>query len=114
MFGSLGLPEIILIMVVALLVFGPRKMPEIGRSIGRALGEFRRASNDFRRTIEDEVAGEELRDLKRDLTAPISRDQTGSSQTKRSEQSPAEPDTARSGQGKESTPSDNQTPKDSS
>ena len=73
MFGSLGLPELILIMVVALLVFGPRKMPEIGRSIGRALGEFRRASNDFRRTIEDEVAGEELRDLKRDLTAPVMR-----------------------------------------
>jgi TatA/E family protein of Tat protein translocase len=47
------MPELILIFVVALLLFGPRKMPDIGRSIGRALGEFRRASNEFRRTIED-------------------------------------------------------------
>jgi TatA/E family protein of Tat protein translocase len=76
------LPELILIMVVALLIFGPRKMPEIGRSIGRALGEFRRASNDFRRTIEDEVAGEELRDLKRDLTAPVHRDSHRPAQAK--------------------------------
>ena len=67
MFGPLGMPELILIFVVALLLFGPRKMPEIGRSVGRALGEFRRASNDFKRTIEDEVATEEIRDVERDL-----------------------------------------------
>ena len=67
MFGSLGLPEIIVIFVVALLLFGPRKMPQIGRSIGRALGEFRRASNDFKRTIEDEVAADEIRDVEKDL-----------------------------------------------
>jgi TatA/E family protein of Tat protein translocase len=65
--GSLGLPEIILIFVVALLLFGPRRMPQIGRSIGRALGEFRRASNEFKRTIEDEVAAEEVRDVEREL-----------------------------------------------
>lgn len=67
MFGPLGMPEIILIFVVALLLFGPRKMPQIGRSLGRALGEFRRASNDFKRTIEDEVAAEEIREVERDL-----------------------------------------------
>ena len=67
MFGPLGLPEIILIFVVALLLFGPRQMPQIGRSIGRALGEFRRASNDFKRTIEEEVAAEEVRDVQREL-----------------------------------------------
>ena len=50
MFGTLGMPELILIFVVALLLFGPRKMPQIGRSIGRAMGEFRRASNEFKRT----------------------------------------------------------------
>jgi TatA/E family protein of Tat protein translocase len=66
-FGPLGVPEVILIFVVALLLFGPRKMPQIGRSVGRALGEFRRASNDFKRTIEDEVAAEEVRDVERDL-----------------------------------------------
>ena len=67
MFGTLGMPELILIFVVALLLFGPRKMPQIGRSIGRAMGEFRRASNEFKRTIEDEVAADEIRDVERDL-----------------------------------------------
>jgi TatA/E family protein of Tat protein translocase len=61
------MPELILIFVVALLLFGPRKMPQIGRSIGRAMGEFRRASNEFKRTIEDEVAADELRDVEKDL-----------------------------------------------
>jgi TatA/E family protein of Tat protein translocase len=61
------MPEVILIFVVALLLFGPRKMPQIGRSIGRALGEFRRASNEFKRTIEDEVAADEIREVKQDL-----------------------------------------------
>lgn len=67
MFGTLGMPEIIMIFVVGLLLFGPRKMPQIGRSIGRALGEFRRASNEFKRTVEDEVAAEEIREVEKDL-----------------------------------------------
>ncbi len=67
MFGTLGMPEIVLIFVVALLLFGPRQLPQIGRTIGKALGEFRRASNDFKRTIEDEVAAEDLREVKKDL-----------------------------------------------
>jgi TatA/E family protein of Tat protein translocase len=61
------MPELILIFVVALLLFGPRKMPQIGRSIGRAMGEFRRASNEFKRTIEDEVASDEIRGVEQDL-----------------------------------------------
>ena len=67
MFGSIGLPELVLIFIVALLLFGPRKLPEIGRTIGKALGEFRRASNDLKRTLEDEVAADELRQVRRDL-----------------------------------------------
>ncbi len=67
MFGSLGVPEMMMIFVVALLLFGPRQMPQIGKSIGKALGEFRRASNEFKRTIEDEVAGEDLAELKKGL-----------------------------------------------
>ncbi len=66
-FGTLGVPELVLIFVVALLLFGPRKMPQIGRSVGRALSEFRRASNEFKRTIEDEVAAEDIRDVERDI-----------------------------------------------
>lgn len=61
MFGTLGGPEILLLLVLALIVFGPRKLPEIGKSMGRMLAEFRRASNDFRRTIEDEVEAEKMR-----------------------------------------------------
>ncbi|MEN8162986.1 MAG: twin-arginine translocase TatA/TatE family subunit [Acidobacteriota bacterium] len=67
MFGSLGVPEMVMIFVVALLLFGPRQMPQIGKSIGKALGEFRRASNEFKRTIEDEVAGADLMEMKKGL-----------------------------------------------
>jgi sec-independent protein translocase protein TatB len=66
-FGSLGFPELLFIFVIALLLFGPKQLPHIGRSLGRALGEFRRASNDFKRTIEEEVAADEIRNVERDL-----------------------------------------------
>jgi TatA/E family protein of Tat protein translocase len=59
MFGSLGFTEIAFILVLALLLFGPKRLPEIGRTIGKGLGEFRRASNDLRRTLENEVALDE-------------------------------------------------------
>ena len=55
MFGSIGMPELILIFIVALLVFGPRKLPEIGKSIGKGLAEFKRASDDLKKTIEQEM-----------------------------------------------------------
>ncbi len=58
MVGTLGGPEVILILVIALIVFGPRRLPEIGKSMGRMLAEFRKASNDFKRTIEDEIEAE--------------------------------------------------------
>jgi sec-independent protein translocase protein TatA len=53
--GNLGMPELIFILVLALLLFGPKKLPEVGKQVGKALGEFRRASNDLKRTIEDEM-----------------------------------------------------------
>ena len=53
--GPIGVPELIIIFVVALLVFGPRKLPELGKSLGRGLSEFRRASNELRNTLEEEV-----------------------------------------------------------
>jgi Tat protein translocase TatB subunit len=65
MFGTLGGPELFLIFVVALIVFGPRKLPEIGKSLGRMMAEFRRASNDFRSTIESEVEAEKIRESMR-------------------------------------------------
>ena len=62
MFGGLGGPEILLILVLALIVFGPRKLPEVGKSMGKMLAEFRKASNDFKRTIEEEVEAEKARE----------------------------------------------------
>lgn len=56
MLGSLGLPELIFIFVLALLVFGPKKLPEIGRTLGKGMAEFRKASNDFKRTLNAEMA----------------------------------------------------------
>jgi len=55
MLGSIGMPELILIFVVALLVFGPKKLPELGKSLGRGLAEFKKASEDLKKTIEDEI-----------------------------------------------------------
>jgi TatA/E family protein of Tat protein translocase len=52
---DIGLQELLLILVIALLVFGPKKLPELGRAIGRALREFRRASDEFRSTIEENL-----------------------------------------------------------
>ena len=62
MFGSIGGPEILLLFVLGLLLFGPRKLPEIGRTIGKTLAEFRRATSDFSASLEREVALEKLKD----------------------------------------------------
>jgi len=79
MFGSVGMPELILIFIVALLVFGPKKLPEIGKSLGKGLAEFKRASEDLKKTIEDEIeAGkreaaslqQEVKETKALLSAP--------------------------------------------
>lgn len=76
MFGSLGLPELLMIFVVALIVFGPRKLPEIGKTLGKALGEFKKASDELKNTIEREVHVEELKDLKNFSVMPPPSDTT--------------------------------------
>ena len=59
MFGSIGMPELIIIFVIALIVFGPRKLPDLGKSLGKSLAEFKRASNDLRSTLEEEIRFED-------------------------------------------------------
>jgi len=71
MFGSLGLPELLLIFVVALIVFGPRRLPEIGKTLGKALGEFKKATDDFKNTLEREVHIEELRQIPPTINAAV-------------------------------------------
>jgi sec-independent protein translocase protein TatA len=60
--GPIGMPEMLVILVIALVVFGPRKLPELGRSLGKSLNEFKKASNELRSTLEDEIRVEEQKD----------------------------------------------------
>ena len=53
--GSLGMQEIIIIFILALIIFGPRKLPELGKTIGKGLAEFKKASNELKQTWEEEV-----------------------------------------------------------
>ena len=53
---NLGFSEMAFIFIVALIIFGPKKLPEIGRQIGKALNEFKRASNEFKAQIEAEIS----------------------------------------------------------
>jgi TatA/E family protein of Tat protein translocase len=60
-FGSLGAPELVFIFVLALLLFGPKRLPEIGRALGRSFAEFRKATTELKVTLEREMAEEEAR-----------------------------------------------------
>lgn len=71
MFGNIGPMELIVILVIALLVFGPKKLPEIGRSIGKAVREFKKTSEEIRGRIEEEIAASEVKDVARDLQSEI-------------------------------------------
>jgi TatA/E family protein of Tat protein translocase len=67
---NLGLPEMIFIFLMALIIFGPKKLPEIGRQVGKALNEFKRASNEFKAQIESEIANLEVTDVKPQILPP--------------------------------------------
>ncbi|TRZ90712.1 TatA/E family twin arginine-targeting protein translocase [bacterium] len=67
MFGSIGPMELVLIFVVALLVFGPKKLPEIGRSVGKAIREFKKTSEEIKSRIEEEIEASEVKDVAKTL-----------------------------------------------
>ncbi len=87
MFGSIGMPELIIILVIALIIFGPRKLPELGKSLGRSLNEFKKASNDLQNTLEQEIKLEEQKETAAAArkveaeSAPITPDSAAPSQT---------------------------------
>jgi len=53
--GSIGFPELLVIFVIALIVFGPRRLPEIGKALGQGINEFKRASKDLQTRLEEEI-----------------------------------------------------------
>jgi len=71
MFGSIGPMELILIFVIALLVFGPKKLPEIGRSVGKALREFKKTSDEIKGRIEEEIEASEIKDIRKDIQSSV-------------------------------------------
>ncbi len=85
--GNLGMQEIIVIFVLALIIFGPRKLPELGKTLGKGLAEFKKASNELKQTWEDEVRLEKeketmsgiLKDTSDEMTDILHDSSTGSS-----------------------------------
>jgi TatA/E family protein of Tat protein translocase len=77
MFGSIGPMELVLIFVIALLVFGPKKLPEIGRSVGKALREFKKTSDEIKGRIEEEIEASEIKDIRKDIRAGLDDLQSG-------------------------------------
>lgn len=62
MFGSIGMPELVIILVIALIIFGPRKLPELGKSLGKSINEFKKASTELQNTLEREIETEERKE----------------------------------------------------
>ena len=58
--GNIGFPEMVVIFVLALLIFGPKRLPELGKSLGKGMAEFRRASSDLRNSIEREIESAQI------------------------------------------------------
>ncbi len=69
--GSLGVPEMILLFILALVLFGPKKLPEIGRTVGKAITEFKRASTDLKATFEKEMQSleQETRSIREEVAS---------------------------------------------
>jgi sec-independent protein translocase protein TatA len=70
MLGSVGMPELLIIMVIALMVFGPKRLPELGKAVGQTIKEFKKGANSLRDSLEEEVRQEEQRTAAPTLPAP--------------------------------------------
>ncbi|KJS28637.1 MAG: hypothetical protein VR64_23570 [Desulfatitalea sp. BRH_c12] len=77
MFG-IGMPELLLILAVALIVIGPKKLPDLAKSLGKAMGEFKRATNDLKQSIEQETGLDEVRHSLREADRDMRRSFTTS------------------------------------
>lgn len=74
---NLGMPEILLILLVALLIFGPKKLPELGRSLGQSIREFKRGAQEIREELEKSVEVKEVKEVKEEkpITAPSAKEE---------------------------------------
>jgi TatA/E family protein of Tat protein translocase len=77
MFGSIGLPELVIIFIIALLVFGPKKLPEVGKTVGKAIRDFKKSTEDIKDKFEEEIRAEEFQSLKDELKKDIKEDDEG-------------------------------------
>ncbi len=85
----MSLPDTVFIFVLALIIFGPKKLPEIGRQLGKLVGEFRRASNEFKFQIEEELRQAELAD--RNTSSPAKKEPTATASAEASTEAPDSP-----------------------
>ncbi|MEE4365473.1 MAG: twin-arginine translocase TatA/TatE family subunit [Desulfotignum sp.] len=95
MFG-LGMPEILLILAIALIVIGPKKLPELAKTLGRAMGEFKRSAQDFKRSIDMETTLQDIHPASPDTKAV----------TRKSRQEKEDKNQQKSGQDKTAPPED--------
>jgi sec-independent protein translocase protein TatA len=77
MFGNIGLQEMVIIMVIALLIFGPKKLPEIGRSIGKALREFKKSTEEIKDKFEEQIRADDFKEIQNDIKKGLSADEEG-------------------------------------
>ncbi|MCX6575933.1 MAG: TatA/E family twin arginine-targeting protein translocase [Candidatus Aminicenantes bacterium] len=77
MFGSIGLPELLLILAIALLVFGPKKLPEVGRSLGKAMREFKKSTDEIKDKFEEQIRVDEFKNIQDDIKKDLSEDEEG-------------------------------------
>ncbi len=70
LFGSIGLPEVLILLVIVLLVFGPRRLPEMAKGLGQSVREFRKGLRDMRKDLEDEDQGAKGPAVSAAATAP--------------------------------------------